>query len=242
MKLRRFNDTGFAAFCSYRQNLSVDPTLVPPDILESPDLTELIEPELEIVQQTFQNRLEAGVFLNQLISRIETGTPEKDVNLWTWLTLFFFDQVCPPDEQGRRKPMHEARLVPHLESFRHFYRHLLFGPFLIVRAHIDHPQRALVFLCNPLSQPGTLVEEFASRQELITNRGIVELSTNLYYDETTASFKRGSATKVKGGSRRLTSFLNQLDLTYYLYGMAGSEIEQLLPPEFNRFRTPTAAR
>jgi hypothetical protein len=31
--------------------------------------------------------------------------------------------------------------------------------------------------------------------------------------------------------------LNQLDLTYYLYGMKTNELLALLPKEFNRFRT-----
>jgi hypothetical protein len=91
-----------------------------------------------------------GIFLNELIDRARIPQPERDKGLWGWLTLFFFDEVCPKDGNGRRQVQDEARLIAQVDNFQRFYRHLLLGPFLIVRAHADNPQRALAFLCNPL--------------------------------------------------------------------------------------------
>ena len=95
-------------------------------------------------------------------------------------------------------------------------------------------------LCNPLWQPGEIAEQLASRKELVTNRGVVEAATRLYYDSTTRTFKRGAGTKTRGAPRRLADLLNQLDLTYYLYGMAADELLALLPKEFDRFRLKAA--
>lgn len=215
----------------------LEPALPPPiQLLIDPTLTEPLPSQVEVPARSFTNRLEAGRFLIELLAAANIDQPERDQGLWTWLTLFYFDEVCPADGHGRRNPMDEARLMPLLDNFQRFYRHLLLGPYLIVRAHRDQPERAIAMLCNPLWKPGEIVEQLASRKELVTNRAVAEVATQLYYDDTTASFKRGAGSSVKGAARRLASLLNQLDLTYYLYGMAADELLALLPKEFDRFR------
>jgi hypothetical protein len=241
MKMRRFNSDGVGAFITYRNRLTTEPTLPPPiELLEDPAMTELIPGETEVPKQSFANRLEAGKFLNQLLEAGHIQLPERDRGLWAWLTLFYFDEVCPADGHGRRNPQDEARLIPILDNYQRFYRHLLLGPFLIVRAHRDQPERAIAMLCNPLWKPGEIVEQLASRKELVTNRGVIELATRLYYDPEKNSFKRGAGSRVKGAARRLAALLDQLDLTFYLYGMTADELLALLPQEFDRFRQGAA--
>lgn len=154
MKLRRFNVDGVTTFANYRSRLALEPTLAPPmELLEDPALTELVPGEIEVPKRSFTNRLEAGKFLNELLDGARIHLPERDKGLWAWLTLFYFDEVCPADGHGRRNPRDEARLVPILDNFQRFYRHLLVGPFLIVRAHRDQPERAIAMLCNPRRTP-----------------------------------------------------------------------------------------
>jgi len=237
MKLCRFNSDGVAALATYRARLSLEPNLAPPmHMLEDPALTEQISGAVDVPKRTFGNRLEAGQFLNKLLENSGITLPENDRGLWSWLTLFYFDDVCPADGNGNRHAQDEARLVPLLDNHQRFYRHLLLGPFLIVRAHRDDPERALAMLCNPVWKPGEIVEQLASRKELVTNRGVIELATRLYYDPEKKSFKRGAGSSVKGAARRLAALLNQLDLTFYLYGMTADELLSLLPKEFDRFR------
>ena len=237
MKLRRFNPDGVDAFIIYRNRLIVEPTLAPPaELLEDPALTELVPGDVEVSKRNFANRLEAGKFLNELLDAAGIQSPERDRGLWAWLTLLYFDEVCPADGRGQRDPQDEARLIPILDNYQRFYRHLLLGPFLIIRAHRDTPERAIAMLCNPLWKPGEIVEQLASRKELVTNRAVVEVATRLYYNTTTGSFKRGAGSSVKGAPRRLAALFNQLDLTWYLYGMSADEVLSLLPKEFDRFR------
>ena len=191
-------------------------------------------------KREFTNRLEAGRFLNELMDTANVQLPERDQGLWTWLTLFFFDEVCPADGNGRRNPKDEARLIPLLDNHQRFYRHLLVGPFLIVRAHRTQPERAVAMLCNPLWKPGEIAEQLASRKELVTNHAVADVATRLYYDPATGSFKRGAGSDVKGAARRLATLFNQLDLTFYLYGMSCDEMLALLPKEFDRFRQVAA--
>jgi hypothetical protein len=241
MNLRRFNLDGVAQFANYRARLALEPSLPPPvQLLEDPALTELVPGGADVLPQSFKNRLEAGTFLNQLIDDSGINLPERDQGLWTWLTLFYFDEVCPADGHGNRAPQNEARLIAQVDNFQRFYRHLLLGPFLIVRAHRDEPARAIAFLCKPLWEPGEIVEQLASRKELVTNRAVAEAATRLYYEPATGSFKRGAGSSVKGAPRRLAALLNQLDITWYLYGMNVDDLLGLLPKEFDRFR-PTRA-
>jgi hypothetical protein len=208
-------------------------------MLEDSALTDLVSPEIEVQQRQFATRLEVGRYLNEVIEKGGIGLPERDRGLWTWLTLFYFDELCPADGNGNRNPQDEARLLPLLDNHQRFYRHLLLGPYLIVRAHRDNPERAIAMLCNPLWKPGEIVEQLASRKELVTNHAVAEVATRLYYDPEAGSFKRGAGSSVKGAARRLAALLNQFDLTYYLYGMSADELMALLPKEFDRFRPKT---
>jgi len=240
MNLRRFNSDGVAQFALYRSRLALEPSLAPPlQLLDDPALTEVIPGDIPLSKPNFKNRSEAGIFLNELIDRAQINLPERDQGLWTWLTLYLFDEVCPADGNGNRSPKDEARLLAQVDNFQRFYRHLLLGPFLIVRAHRDDPNRAIAFLCKPLWEPGEIVEQLASRKELVTNRAVAEAATQLYYNSATGSFKRGAGSSVKGAPRRLAALLNQLDVTWYLYGMSTDELIGLLPKEFDRFRTAT---
>lgn len=199
MKLRRFNADGVAAFATYRARLTLEPSLQPPlQLLEDPALTDPMPGDVDLPARSFKNRLEAGVFLSDIIDATGINLPERDQGLWTWLTLFYFDEVCPPDGNGNRDPQHEARLIAQVDNFQRFYRHLLLGPFLIVRAHRDDPKRAIAFLCKQLSEPGEIVEQLASRKELVTNRAVAEAATRLYYNAASESFKRGAGSSVRG--------------------------------------------
>ncbi len=189
MKVRRFNTDGIGAFVNYRARLSLEPTLPPPlEILEDPGLTELVAEKVDAPIRSFKNRMEAGLFLNELVDMLGLKLPERDQGLWSWLTLFYFDEVCPADSNGKRNALAEERLVPLVDNFQKFYRHLLLGPFCIVRAHRDRPERAIALLCSPLWKPGEIVAQLASRKELVTNRAVAEAATTLYYNPTTGSF------------------------------------------------------
>lgn len=237
MRLRRFNKNGIALFREYLVKLSNDPKLSPPEELLTDEAgTDLISGDID-ENKKFDRRFDAGEFFSTLIDCAGIKLPDKDTGLWAWLALLFFDQVCPKDGHGNRKPRDMSRLIPQLDNYQRFYRHLFLGPFLIYKAHKDDPQRALALLCGKLEKPGEIVETFASRKELVTNRGVVGLITYLYYDNGTKKFKPRAAAKDKGAARRLAAWLNQIDRTYYLYGMKMEELKGLLPSEFKKFQS-----
>jgi hypothetical protein len=241
-RLRRLNQTGIQRFTEFLLSLSTDtPQGRPVDILTDSATSEELGVPIEVEARTFGSRFAVGRYLDERFSAAGLKDVESDCGLWAWLALFYFEELCPPGPQGRRKPGELARWIPEVSNFQRYYRHLLAGPYRIYRAHRDCPRRALALLCGPLDRPGEIVEQLASRQELVTNKAIIETATTLYIDLATEKPRRGSGGKAGGSPRRLADVINQLDVTWDLYAVTSDRLLELLPKEFNRFRPKTAA-
>jgi hypothetical protein len=236
MKLRRLNAEGLRLFAEYLDALKATPALPPPVALLTDDATSEQAASVEIARQTFGSRFAAGQWLHDTLEAARLADVARDAGLWAWLSLLHFDEVCPPDGRGHRKPGERARHIPDVGNFQRYYRHLLAGPWRIYRTHRDDPARALVVLCQPLHTPGDLVEQLASRQELVTNRAFLAAATTLYVDPQTQQPKRGGGGKSRGTARRLADFCNQIDVTWDLYALSPGELLAKLPKEFQRFQ------
>ncbi len=241
MRLRRLNEKGIEEFSAYLDALSEKPMLAPPtEILEDPAKSANFPTKVEVERRSFVNRFDAAKYLYEKL--IEAGVSDSDLDrgMWAWLTLFWIDTLRPPaGKKAKQWPGERARWIPpESHDWKKFYRHLLAGPWRVYRFHSDNPERARVVLCGPLYAPGEASEQILSRQEVVTNRGVVELATRLYYDPRGKKVKRGSASKGAGTLRRFAKdFLNQFDMTWDLYAMTADQVAALLPKEFNRFRT-----
>lgn len=236
MKLRKLNDAGLAGFENYLDNLEKDGTLPPPmEFLSDPRCSDDASTSVELEMRNFESRYDAAKYLYSLFAN--TGMPnlEKDIHLWAWCSLYFFDILCPLTEKGFRKPRERAAYIPEPENFQRYYRHLLLGPYLIYRAHSDNPARAMALLCKPPHVISDIEAQIAAYQELVTNRFIVELTTKLYYDPKTKATRRGAGGKGAGSPRRLVAVLNQFDLTWDLYATTTPTLMKMLPKEFEKF-------
>jgi hypothetical protein len=236
--VRRLSAAGLEEFERFLDSLTTDtPLPVPSWLLIDPAMSEVLPRETVIEKKKFDNRSDAAKYLNEIIPQTELAEPEKDAGLWAWLALFFFDQFCAADSSGRYKPGARAKWVPATGDYRRYYRHLLAGPYLIYRAHRDEPNRALVLLCGPLDRPGDVVEQLASRQEIVTNKAVLETATKLYINPETSLPKKGAASKAGGSARRFAEILNQFDVTWDLSIMTSSDLLAMLPKEFDKFRS-----
>jgi hypothetical protein len=237
-KLRRLNPAGIARFEEFLNSLKTQtPQERPVNALEDPDTSEALEVEIKVVAKQFGSRLEAARYLDSKLGGSGLKNVEHDCGLWAWLCLFYFDELCPADGHGRHNPGDIARWIPQPQNYQRYYRHLLAGPYRIFRAHRDRPERALVLLGGPLDKPGEIVEQFASRQEIVTNPAVIESTTALYWDFTVNKPKRGAGGKGAGSARRLADVLEQFDVTWDLYAMTSVNLLVILPKEFDRFRT-----
>jgi hypothetical protein len=237
MKLRKFNGSGLVEFREQLLTLKSDPMREPPwHLLDDARFTTPAAVEVDIERQAFKTRMETAVAMNRLLGDRPPPGIDRDTGLWSWLSLFHFDSVCPIDEGGRRKVGAAHRYILEEANHKTYYRHLLLGPYLIFRAHREEPERAIVLLCQPPDAPGDIVEQLASRQEIVTNPVMMRVATELYYDRATGAPKRGASSKTRGSARRLAEVADQFDVTWDLFAIPWNSLLAKLPVEFDRFR------
>lgn len=237
MKVRKLNEIGIKYMGDFLDSLVTEsPAKYPPSMLIDPATSDSIGVEIEIENHSFSTKFDAAYYLDKLFSDACLQDITRDKGLWSWLSLFFFESLCPKDESGKYKPGARARWIPEVENFQRYYRHLLAGPYRIYKAHRDDPKRAMALLCGPICKQGDIVEQLASRQELITNKSLIGAATVLYYDPASGRTRRGAGGKGPGSPRRLADIIDQFNLTWDLYSMTLEEFLEILPSEFDKFK------
>lgn len=239
MELRKFTDEGVERFRVYLRAAVEGSTAGPPrELLTDPKSSFSVRERLQIEPQVFANRLELARYLDRIFENLRErpDTLANDVALWSWLSLFYFDQVCPADEKGRRKPGREYRHIPE-PGYPMGHRHLVMGPYLVYTVYGWGDGLSKLLLHTVLSAESKFHHEICSRQSLVTNKGIMEALHILYFDEAHAKPKRGPIMnkKAPGSLNRFIDVIQQLDVTFDLYSMPGAEIVGLLPPEFSHW-------
>lgn len=227
--LASLNATGLALFRdSLKQIRQGDLASLPRELLGDSRYADQRRRPL-LTQIKLRSKLDAATYLVENIDFLAQPDLLWDVGMWSWLTVLYFDQVCPDDDG--RTVYEDYRYI--LESdWRHYYRHLLAGP---VRIYLWHtPAGARVLQHVPVHTLGDFMEQLASRQEIAACRGIIEAADILYWDVDGKRPKRGAApnTRKPGTLRRFVDIIQQLDVTYDLYSMTGSDVASLLPAEF----------
>ena len=233
--LRVLNRHGVEAFRAYLGRLHEGAPEAPPAaMLESDEFTARLPLEIEVEQRQFRDRCALGEYLCAVLKPLSQDIVERNTGLWCWLSLFWFDQVCPARDDGTRRPGREYRHIPEF-SFRHEHRHLLLGPYHVYRRH---GAISMVLLSGAAHGESSIYHEISSRRDLIANRGVIEAALYLYTDPQRGTVKRGAQSKgaVPGTVQRFVRVLQQLDLTYDIYGLSGRQLVSLLPAEFDAFR------
>jgi hypothetical protein len=234
--VRKLTEEGIARFSEYLRRIAEGEALEPPNHLLFDDATsEALLGTAEVERVALDTKLMAAKYLQRQLGGLDRSEIDNNVGLWTWLSLFFFDQVCPTETGGRRSP---GELVRHVLSHhaQKYYRHLLAGPYRLLQLHGTN---ARVFLYGPLPEHGDFSEQLASRMQLVSNRALIEAVDRLYFDPDANGGgrpKKGALTRTRPGNlRRLVTVVQQFDLTYDLYAMSSQEILDLLPAEFERW-------
>jgi hypothetical protein len=235
VKLGRLTLAGVDAFSEWLDQLREDGSAaVPATMLTDPTFSEELGVDIEMEERVFSSRLDAASTLFAAFSGASLSDVEHDRGIWSWLSLFYIDSVCP-SQKGFRKPGAQARYIPESHNFQRYYRHLLAGPYRVFRAYRSQPDIALSLLCQPVHKPGDVVEQIAARQERVTNRGVVGIATRLYVEPAGKQLKRGAGGKGAGSVRRLIGLIDQLELTWDMAIAEPSELAAILPKEFEKF-------
>ena len=226
--IRRLNDRGREAF---REWLEGGATGAPPlALLDDPATSVPLRLSIPRPRAFFDSRYDLGVELVDLLDDLDVAV---DAGLWDWLTRCLIDQVCPPDQAGRRKPGQIDRYLLQLENHKTRYRHLVRSAWSVVRAH---QSAARFMLAAPLHVHGEAAEQLGAYQDVITCKPLIAAIGSLAWDADRARLKRGFGGSGPGSARRVHVVSKQFRLTYDLDSMRPEQILALLPREFDRFR------
>lgn len=239
-KLRRFNDAGIERFRNYLEGLRKDGTLAPPaDLLTSAETSEAVAGNASIERPGFKSKNELAAYVDHILSPLHLPNLAKDVGLWTWLALFWFDDVCPLID-GKRHGLKDPHYIFEPSNWQRRYRHLVATPYEILQLMPDHNA---IYLNGPVSIHGDLIEQTLSRLDEIRYKAFREVVSLLYYDEergqkTGQFYKRGTLSRTRKGNLpiRLQTRVKQLSLTYDVAAMSGSQLIDYLGTEFDGWR------
>lgn len=237
MILSRLNDNGLRDFATYLVRLKEAPGESPPfDLLTNRAYSEELDEGIEIEKQAYASRYQLGADLVLKLADCDQSRLSSDKGLWAWLALLSFDELCPADNGGNRKP---ARRDNYILSDRHqdYHRHAIRTTYMLVREHGDTVR---YMLSNPLSVRGEFTEQLTGRSYFLSCKGIMQAANLLYADNDRNTWKRGAASKRDGSVRRFGLVVRQFELTYDVISLGGAEIIGLLPKEFGAF-LPKAA-
>ncbi len=232
IRVRRLNSQGLEYFRKYLNALKEETEKPPPfNILYDQKYSEELQGQAKVEKTKFQNRVHVIKYLSEAMGNMDTSITKKNMGLWSWLSLFYFDQVCPESLDGDRKPGMEYRHIPDV-SFRCRHRHLLAGPF---QTYKTYGEKAQLLLYGDVHMENQVHHELAGRQNFITSPKLIEVANALYFDKDQSKPKPGILSKTKGGSLlRFIDVIQQLELNFDLYSTGAGEIISLLPDEFDR--------
>jgi hypothetical protein len=227
-KVRILNEKGIQKFRNYLGELREGSTReLPAELLADPLFSSITIGGLEVENRIFNSKLEIAKYIFEIIQILPQSQLEENVGLWSWLSLYYFDQLCPADNSGARNPGQDSRHILDLD-YRLYRYHLLFGPYNIYRLH---GEKAPLLLSSPLYETSRFYLELSARQGFNTNKGVIEAASLLYFDPVSGKPKRGAAatTRKPGALLRFIDVVQQLDLTYDLYSLTGEEVLRAYP-------------
>lgn len=269
MTLRAFTEEGVRRFEDYILELRKGTQVAfPEDLLEGPQ-TVTISNSIQVAPGALpDDKYEAARYLYNLLKPLPTAKlKEHSRGLWTWLAAFYFDSIRPT--KGNALPSAPYHYI-YEQQWQRRYRHLLAFPHELYNLNCvergNGTENIRLFLNGSVRVLGGVIEQLASRQEIITSRAVVRALTELYWDPAQEAPKTGITTddrdrtkrnkKVKrqarprkpkprlpgaGGIVRFVKVFWQLHLTYDFYSLDADQILELLPPEFDRYRQSAIA-
>ena len=242
-------DAGIRAAKAYlaarRQDAGAPP---PAGLLTDSRYAEPVAPAISVEQRPFANRREAGKYLDDRLAPLGVGRIADNARLWSWLGMFYFEEVVERSADGRMQiSAADVAYVIEPDSNRRGdsqrHRNRLLAAWDIYTQHGDARARGL--LSHPVFRMEQLADRLLGAVEVYRAPGIMDLANRLYTDPATGMQKSGIAgggqnQRPPGGIVRLLDVLNQLYMTYDVYGMTAEQLLPLLPAEFERWQAPAA--
>src|SRR5690554_1048430 len=104
MLIRRLNDNGLGEFERYVRHLKEGKPVSDPEWMLTDDRTsEPVPISVDVDDMSFPSRYEMGAYLCSKFAAHNIQPYIGDRGFWSWLALFWFDQLCP-EKGGKRSP------------------------------------------------------------------------------------------------------------------------------------------
>ena len=144
----------------------------PLHILQDTSFSEALPFEVDVEHKHFPTRYDMGTYLYTKLSPIDQQLLLHDMGPWTWLALFYFDQLCPPDQAGIRRPREDYNYILS-KDFRHRERHAIRTTYMFVK---QYKEMVRFMFSKALHERGEIIEQLSQRRDFLTSRGIIEAS------------------------------------------------------------------
>ena len=235
MKIRKLNKSGIKEFERFIESLRNGGLQNTPDyLLTDPATSESLEWDLDLDENLFVNRYELGVYLSEKLKDMDVQKLMGDSGFWSSLALFWFDQLCQTKADGSRKPSMVYNYILS-ENYNHRPRHSIFTTWQLVNLYGENSH---FLLSRELPVRGELIEQLMARQYFLSCDGVMRAASKLYYDKQRKTFKKGSAGRTSAGCvYRFVNWLQQLEVNYDLFSISKADLIDLMPKEFDRFKT-----
>ncbi len=240
--LRRFNEAGIAEFVRRIEALRAGGAAEIDDaFVTDGKLTEPIVPEVLMERRAFKTKRDAGAYLSERTRAARTVHGDDDRGLWTWLSAWHWDAVCPVREVGQRKVLNPYHYVLGYGHSQNAKKHLLKVTVVLAEAW---PSSRLL-LDSPPWTLNQIVQDVTTRMTLVRLQGMGDLVDMLYRDPVTGRQKPGAvdARTVRPGDlrHRLSARIRQLEVTHDLPNLNAEQLLNLLGDEFRQWAvSPTA--
>jgi len=220
-------------------------TAVRDEILNSNEFSEEIaEIDCGSPEALPQSKLEATKYIFDMLEKCDV-VAEKNVELWSWLSVYYLFQLLGDVVEGSDpeecRVEADPRFILEPNSYSTYYRHLFAGPWGIYKSHNGDMDIIGGVLADSsrgsIAAPGEVYEQLAARQEIITSKSLLKLATKYYLDKDKKQLKTGAPGKDKGSARRFAACIRQFSRTWDLYGLESDKIDQLMPKEFDKYRS-----
>jgi len=230
--VRVLNAEGLEKFSEYLAALRAAPSMAPPfDLLTDGRFSDPFDPPVTIEQRSFASAYEIGAYMIEVFANCEDRLISRNHGLWTWLALFYFDELCKPDASGNRKALQEPLYVlDERFSFYRYYKHGVRTPWAAVKMHGEYSKVLLLTVGKGIRTD--ITESLGGYQDIFGNKTIIASAYSMYFDSTQQKPRRGAGGKGGGSARRLANVSRQLELTYDLQECSPAQFLDLLPKEF----------
>jgi hypothetical protein len=192
-----------------------------------------------LLQRRFDRKYDLGMEVCRALGRENAEKIMNMPNVWSWLSLFFYETAFPRDKEARWFTGERSRhLVQTIQGRKQdqSHRHLVKSAVTNV---LRFGEYAVVLMGTEIGQ-SKIEEQVMSRrvyQPLAYHKAFVKALHWLYWDAEADDLKSGARSEGPGSIMHMMDLLTQFDLTFDISSLEADDFMRLLPKDFSKFRS-----